>query len=305
MEPEHDDQELLAAEYVLGTLDPDERARARALVAMDPGFAAMVRTWERRLGELNVLVAPVEPPPEIWERIKAGIAAGPREAVGAPAVELPPDRAGFEPPQTQTPALAPTLPEPPKVEDRGPEILRLRRRVRRWRKFALLLFLIAAAGAGLGYIREMRPETLPPELRPKTKTVEVTKTVEIPSPKPAQFVAVLQKDGVQPAFLLSFDLERRTLMARNVSAPVQPGKNYQLWLLSSRFSSPRSLGVIGTEEYARPQLAAFDPVILNSATYGVSLEPEGGSPTGTPSGPMLYSGKLIQATPIGFRDQTP
>src|SRR5262249_34094013 len=54
---EQDDQELLAAEYVLGTLDAEERARAAALAAMDLGFAATVRAWERRLGELNVLVA--------------------------------------------------------------------------------------------------------------------------------------------------------------------------------------------------------------------------------------------------------
>ena len=94
-------------------------------------------------------------------------------------------------------------------------------------------------------------------------------------------------------------------MVRNVSAPAQAGKSYQLWLISSKLSSPRSLGVIGTEEYTRPQLAAYDPVLLNSATYSVSLEPEGGSRSGIPSGPMLYSGKLIQVTPIGFRDQTP
>lgn len=284
---EPDDQELLAAEYVLGTLDAEERARARALVAMDPGFAAMVRAWERRLGELNVLVAAVEPPPEIWDRIKAGIAdRAPREELRASAVEPPAQ-------------------EPAALKDSGPEILRLRRRVRRWRKVSLWLFLIAAAGAGFGVLRELRPENLPPDLRPKMKTIELTKTVEIPSPKPAQFVAVLQKDGAQPAFLVSFDLERRTLMVRNVSAPAQAGKSYQLWLISNRFSSPRSLGVIGTEEYSRPQLAAYDPIILNSATYSVSLEPEGGSATGTPSGPMLYSGRLIQVTPIGFRDQTP
>jgi anti-sigma-K factor RskA len=284
---EPDDQELLAAEYVLGTLDAEERARARDLIAMDPGFAAMVRAWERRLGELNVLVAAVEPPPEIWDRVKAAIAGrAPREELRAPAVEPP-------------------APEPAALKDSGPEILRLRRRVRRWRKVSLWLFLIAAAGAGFGVLRELRPEYLPPDLRPKMKTIEVTKTVEIPSPKPAQFVAVLEKDGAQPAFLVSFDLERRTLMVRNVSAPAQAGKSYQLWLISNRFSSPRSLGVIGTEEYSRPQLAAYDPIILHSATYSVSLEPEGGSATGTPSGPMLYSGRLIQATPIGFRDQTP
>ena len=292
-EAEPDEQELLAAEYVLGTLDAEERARARDLVAMDPAFAAIVRAWERRLGELNVLVAAVEPPPDIWQRIKAGIA-------GRAASEELRTRE-----ESRTPAVEPSEPESAILEDRGPEIARLRRRVRRWRKVSLWLFLIAAAVAGLGVFRELHPEYLPAELRPKMKTLEVTKTVEVPSPKPAQFVAVLEKDGAQPAFVLTFDLERRTLMVRNVTAPAQAGKSYQLWLISNKFSSPRSLGVIGTEEYSRPQLAAYDPVILNSATYAVSLEPEGGSRTGTPSGPMLYSGKLIQVTPIGFRDQTP
>jgi hypothetical protein len=31
----------------------------------------LVQKWERRLGELNVLMAPVEPPAEIWHKIKA------------------------------------------------------------------------------------------------------------------------------------------------------------------------------------------------------------------------------------------
>ena len=120
---ESDDQELLAAEYVLGTLDAEERARARALVTMDPGFAAVVRAWERRLGELNVLVAAVEPPPEIWERIKAGIAATPpSEGFRTPA-DAPPLE------EFPAPAVAPPLePEPAGFEDRAPEVARLRRR---------------------------------------------------------------------------------------------------------------------------------------------------------------------------------
>ena len=44
-EAEPDGQEFLAAEYVLGTLDAEERARARDLLAMDPAFAATVRAW--------------------------------------------------------------------------------------------------------------------------------------------------------------------------------------------------------------------------------------------------------------------
>jgi anti-sigma-K factor RskA len=65
-----DDRDALAAEYVLGTLSADEREQAEALIAIDPGFAEVVRVWERRLGELNVMVEAVEPPPQVWDKIK-------------------------------------------------------------------------------------------------------------------------------------------------------------------------------------------------------------------------------------------
>jgi len=60
-----DAQDALAAEYVLGTLSADEREHAEALLTLDPGFAASVRMWERRLGELNVMVEAVEPSAEM------------------------------------------------------------------------------------------------------------------------------------------------------------------------------------------------------------------------------------------------
>ncbi len=65
-----EDQDTLAAEYVLGTLSAEEREHAEALLSFDPGFEAAVRQWERRLGELNVMVEAVEPPTEVWDKIK-------------------------------------------------------------------------------------------------------------------------------------------------------------------------------------------------------------------------------------------
>jgi anti-sigma-K factor RskA len=67
------DTDTFAAEFVLGTLDPDERRAAHQLLANDEGFAARVKLWERRLGELHVMVEPVEPASDIWPRIKAGM----------------------------------------------------------------------------------------------------------------------------------------------------------------------------------------------------------------------------------------
>jgi anti-sigma-K factor RskA len=272
-----DDRDTFAAEYVLGTLDAQERAEAQALAAADPGFAAAVDRWERRLGELNALVASVEPPPELLGRVKARIAAA-----GGAAV---PDQAT---------AAAPGA--------RSAEVIDLTRRLGRWRAATVVSGAIAASIVALAVTRDVRPDLMPAALQPPVrvveKPVEVIRTVEVPAPRPAQYVAVLQKDAASPAFLLSVDLDRGTFTVRTVGAERQAGKSYELWLVSDRFPAPRSLGLIGDSGFTvEPRLASYDPATINSATYAVSLEPQGGSPTGTPTGPVLYAGKLVQATP--------
>jgi anti-sigma-K factor RskA len=37
----------------------------------------------------------------------------------------------------------------------------------------------------------------------------------------------------------------------------------------------------------------------------VSVEPTGGSPTGAPTGPVVFTGKLVQTTPAAFPGATP
>jgi anti-sigma-K factor RskA len=54
-----DEDELLAAEYVLGVLDLPERARAERLIKHSPDFAAYVALWEARLSPLAEDVAPI------------------------------------------------------------------------------------------------------------------------------------------------------------------------------------------------------------------------------------------------------
>ena len=76
----------LAAEFVLGTLDSDERASAQTLLSTDEDFQAKVKVWERWLGELHLMVEPVEPDGQIWERIKAKMplsTSAPEEPVAA------------------------------------------------------------------------------------------------------------------------------------------------------------------------------------------------------------------------------
>jgi hypothetical protein len=100
---ELDYTDALAAEYVLGTLDFEERMQARTLLDADEAFAAKVQLWERRFGELHLMVEPVEPEAAIWARIKAKVPEA-RQKMQPPAPEVPP------------PALAPTTSEPPSLD---------------------------------------------------------------------------------------------------------------------------------------------------------------------------------------------
>ncbi len=84
-------EDMLAAEYVLGTLDAEERKGAKDRIASDPAFAALVARWERRLGELHVLTADMEPPPAVWDAIKEKLAeTAPSETVRLPDPTPPP-----------------------------------------------------------------------------------------------------------------------------------------------------------------------------------------------------------------------
>ena len=93
-----DDSNLLAGEYVLGTLDADEITCVNDLLDQDPQFRELVSTWERRLGELHLMVESVEPSPETWQRIKARLAADVTPSIAAPETLPEPLVAVLEPP---------------------------------------------------------------------------------------------------------------------------------------------------------------------------------------------------------------
>jgi anti-sigma-K factor RskA len=178
----------------------------------------------------------------------------------------------------------------PGLAERG--VILLSGRLNRWRGAALATGALAAMLALFVAISEFAPHLLPASLAPPTRQVAAA-----PS---GRFVAVLQKDASAPAFLLTVDIDNRSLTVRRVAAGQEPGKSYELWLVSDRLQAPRSLGLVGAGEFTqKPLLASYDKETIDNATYAVSLEPEGGSPTGVPTGPVLYLGKLVETTPAG------
>ena len=83
------DIDALAAEYVLGTLDPAERLAVAARLQREPALRAAVETWERRLGPLADLSPLVAPPPALAAKIEQLIAAAPTVApTGADLINL-------------------------------------------------------------------------------------------------------------------------------------------------------------------------------------------------------------------------
>jgi anti-sigma-K factor RskA len=318
-----DDHDALAAEYVLGTLSEEERMHAEALITLDPAFEASVRHWARRLGELNVMVEAVEPPPEVWEKIKTEIGpVEPAEQIALPAEEeffspieelMPaetlPSAAALEPPPAGAispdvpQVLTPSAPEAVTIE-RGADVIYLARRVKRWRRVTFLVGAIAALLALYVVVWQVAPDLVPAELRPGAAQL----LARSPAPGRAaqdRLVAVLQPGPTGPAFLLTLDTQQRTLTVRKVSATEEAGKSYELWLISSKLGAPRSLGTVGSDEFTeRPLPGSYDADTLRGATYAVSLEPAGGSKTGAPTGPVLFTGKAVESLPASA-PQTP
>ena len=109
----------------------------------------------------------------------------------------------------------------------------------------------------------------------------------------APIVVVLAGQDGKPALIASARRDDRFLLVKAVgAAPVDPGKTLELWMLPQG-QPPRSLGVLPTGELVRVPLAApTDAALANVPALAVSLEPTGGSPTGLPTGPVLYSGKI-------------
>jgi anti-sigma-K factor RskA len=277
----------LAAEYALGTLDADERAQVEAMMAADKDFAAIVDAWQHRLGVLNQMVGSIEPPPEVWDRVKSETGlAGPQAPLLLPET---------------APRFAQAVPEAVEraaVPDNS-NVIRLAAQATRWRYVSNFMTGIAAVLIAMIAVGAYRPDLLPDRFRPKPlKQVVEVNTPSAPAAPSAQYVAVLQRDGGSPAFILTVDGATRNFTVRKVGAAPEPAKSFELWLISDRLPRPRSLGVIGDSDFtARSVLASYDPEIINNATYAVTIEQAGGSPDGNPHSAPVFAGKLVETVP--------
>lgn len=228
------DDDVLAAEYVLGALPADARAHALRRIETDPDFARLVDHWEARLSTLSDGYEAVAPPPRLKTQI---------------------DRTLFQ------------TTRKPRLRSAGP-----------------LAFLggtltgAALASALLAWVAVTG--RLPQSLRP-------------PPLKPApQLVTLLDGQGGQAQYFALFDPARRQIVLHRVKSTHAANRDFELWVIAGD-GKPRSLGIIPDgETLTLAPDGGRHAGIERNATFAISVEPKGGSPTGQPTGPVVATGRL-------------
>ena len=111
-----------------------------------------------------------------------------------------------------------------------------------------------------------------------------------PGMPPTDHVAVLTDAAAHPALLASIDSRSgQAVLTVLQLPPTPPGRALELWEIAPADPAPRSLGLLRAGATA---VRLQHPGDLAGTQLAVSLEPPGGSPTGAPTGPVLYQGAV-------------
>ena len=118
---------------------------------------------------------------------------------------------------------------------------------------------------------------------------------------PMAMVAVMNDDRGLPAMVVSWPSMKAT---RNPYVRIKvvqehpvmaPGTTWEMWMLPGGREKPVSLGLITTDV---DQTMRVRPALADSmeSAWGLamSVEPEGGSPTGAPTGPVVFKGQCVR-----------
>jgi anti-sigma-K factor RskA len=236
----NDELDMLAAECVLGTLDPAERADFERRLAAEEEAKRAVDEWNRRLSPLALLVSEEEPPKELWDRIEQEIQA--------------PSPTGAW--QVRSLAANDNLAEG------------LRRSVTGWRRASIAAAALAASLAAFIAYRELPGGKYPG----------------------GTYIAIVSRPGERPALIVNVDPASKSAYLVPVSLEAPAGRSLELWFIGSG-EKPRSMGLLKPQAERRSLPAGAQ---IEKASLAVSVESEGGSRTGLPTGPVVYSGQLIK-----------
>ena len=156
-----------------------------------------------------------------------------------------------------------------------------------WRNLGLAASGMAAGLlVAIAFIAPQAPYPAPPPV-----------VVQVPSNEmAATYLAVLSDPKtLKPALVVSAGRSSHDLWVKALDPAIHvPDRSLELWGLASG-GAPKSLGVIARSDKmtALKLVAVADQALADMPAFAVSLEPAGGSPTGAPTGPVLYTGPCL------------
>ena len=119
------------------------------------------------------------------------------------------------------------------------------------------------------------------------------------SPRTETMVVVMADHREEPKITVSWGMQERGSKRLRIRVighqTMAPDTAWELWMLPPGNQRPVSLGLITTHETQTLTLPGELANSLNDAWgLAMSVEPHGGSPTGQPSGPVLYKGQCTK-----------
>ncbi len=123
-----------------------------------------------------------------------------------------------------------------------------------------------------------------------------------PQPEPPMaMVAVMADDKGQPAMVVSWPQMKAArdphirIKVVQEHPTMAPGTEWELWMLPPGKAAPVSLGLITTDVDQTMRLKRALAGRMGEA-WGIamSIEPKGGSPTGAPTGPVIFKGQCVK-----------
>lgn len=185
---------------------------------------------------------------------------------------------GVVPPGALWTEISRSLGAEPGANDNAPL---LERQLRLWRGVTAMMTAVAAAFAMLLLFRPAERVVVPGSP---------------PVAAAAPLVAMVGEDQDQMMVVANWDpVQRRLVLAVAGDMPVDRGKSHELWVIPGD-GTPHSLGTMPAGRMMHMDLAEQIAELLRQGSkIAITVEPPGGSPTGSPTGPVMWSGKLESA----------
>ena len=272
----------LSAAAALHALSPDDERRYRAALTVHPEWRRVVRSDEHTAAALAAAAEPVTPPADIRSALLAAISAEspqpkepsqPKESTdgAGPATEEPARVSGGvaddDSPSASTAAGAPAALTSPATDatDAGAPQRRGGLRI----LFALAACLVLLVGIGVGATALNQYLNRP---------AAVVALEQIEGASDAQQSSVTLEDGGTATAHWSASLGKAVLVAEGIEAPAE-GDTYELWFV--RGETPIAAGTFDVD--GGRATAQLHGEMKEGDAIAVTVEQEGGSPTGKPT----------------------